>query len=556
MKQWWQKEVVYQIYPKSFYDSNHDGIGDVKGIIQKLDYLKELGVTMLWICPIYASPMDDNGYDISDYYAIHPQFGTMEDVEELIQKAKAMGIKTIMDLVVNHTSDEHKWFQEALKNPDSPYRDFYIFKEGKDGHAPTNWRSIFGGSVWEQVPNEDNMYYFHAFQKKQPDLNWENPKMRQAIYDMINWWLDKGIAGFRVDAINFIKKNQAYPDGKVDGVDGLCSCIDYSRNQEGIEVFFQELRKNTFDRHECMSVAEACGVPYKQLAPFIDEKDGCFSMMFDFNYCDFDIGDHEEWFIRKTWTPKEYRDMLFLSQQEVNALGWVASFLENHDQPRSVNKLIPVDEERNYYSKTMLAAMYFFLRGVPFIYQGQEIGMENACRNSIDEFDDCSSINQYHRALEEGFSKEEALRFVNMRSRDNARTPMQWNDSTYAGFSDVKPWLALNDNYQNINVEKDMQAQQSIFKFYQAMIQLRQNSDYSDILVYGDFKGMEYQDEILAYQRSYEGSKIEVICNYSNTRQSVKLDSDIQVLLSNDEICKKDDVLQLRAYGCVVVAIK
>ena len=554
MKQWWQKEVVYQIYPKSFYDSNHDGIGDVQGIIQKLDYLKELGVTMLWICPIYASPMDDNGYDISDYYAIHPQFGTMEDVEELIQKAKAMGIKIIMDLVVNHTSDEHAWFQEAIKNPDSPYRDFYIFKEGKEGHAPTNWRSIFGGSVWEKVPNEDNMYYFHAFQKKQPDLNWENPKMRQAIYDMINWWLDKGIAGFRVDAINFIKKNQAYPDGIADGTDGLCSCIDYSRNQEGIEVFFQELRKHTFDRHECMSVAEACGVPYRQLAPFIDEKDGCFSMMFDFNYCDFDIGDHEEWFIRKTWTPKEYRDMLFLSQQEVNALGWVASFLENHDQPRSVNKLIPIDEERNYYSKTMLGAMYFFLRGVPFIYQGQEIGMENACRHSIEEFDDCGSINQYHRALEEGFTEKEALHFVNMRSRDNARTPMQWNDATYAGFSDTAPWLALNDNYHMINVEKDRQDVHSIFKFYQAMIQLRQNSEYSDILTYGDFKGMKYQDEILAYQRSYEGHVVEVICNYSNTSQSVKLDGDIQVLLSNDD--KIDGGLHLRPYGCVVVSIK
>ena len=431
---------------------------------------------------------------------------------------------------------------------------FYIFKEGKEGHAPTNWRSIFGGSVWEKVPNEDNMYYFHAFQKKQPDLNWENPKMRQAIYDMINWWLDKGIAGFRVDAINFIKKNQAYPDGIADGTDGLCSCIDYSRNQEGIEVFFQELRKHTFDRHECMSVAEACGVPYRQLAPFIDEKDGCFSMMFDFNYCDFDIGDHEEWFIRKTWTPKEYRDMLFLSQQEVNALGWVASFLENHDQPRSVNKLIPIDEERNYYSKTMLGAMYFFLRGVPFIYQGQEIGMENACRHSIEEFDDCSSINQYHRALEEGFTEKEALHFVNMRSRDNARTPMQWNDATYAGFSDTAPWLALNDNYHMINVEKDRQDVHSIFKFYQAMIQLRQNSEYSDILTYGDFKGMKYQDEILAYQRSYEGHVVEVICNYSNTSQSVKLDGDIQVLLSNDD--KIDGGLHLRPYGCVVVSIK
>ena len=548
MKQWWQREVVYQIYPKSFYDSNHDGIGDIQGIIQKLDYLEELGVTMLWICQIYLSPMDDIGYDISDYTAIHPQFGTMEDVEELLKQAKQRGIKIIMDLVINHTSDEHVWFQKALEDPNSPYREYYIFKEGRNGKEPTNWRSVFGGSVWEKVPGEENMFYFHAFQKKQPDLNWENPKMRKEIYQMINWWLDKGIAGFRVDAINFIKKNQAYPDGPVDGKDGLCNCFDYSRNQPGIEVFFQELKEQCFVRHDCMTVAEACGVPYDQLAPFIDEKHGCFSMMFDFNYCDFDIGDHEEWFLRKDWTVAQYRDMLFHSQEKINQLGWVASFLENHDQPRSVNKLIKKEEERTYFSKTMLGMLYFFLRGVPFIYQGEEIGMDNAVRTSIEEFDDCSSSNQYHRALQEGFDEQQALDFVNQRSRDHARTPMQWNDTVHAGFTDGTPWLKLNDHYHEINVEKDRSNPHSIFRFYQAMIQLRLQSEVSDVLIYGDFIPVEGSKDIILYDRSYQGKTVRIICNYSNQIQSFVWQG--SVLLSNYEVQETD---KLRPYECLMV---
>ena len=549
MRQWWQKEVVYQIYPKSFYDANGDGIGDIKGIIQKLDYLKELGVTTLWISPIYQSPMDDNGYDISDYYAIHPQFGTMQDVEKLIKEAKDREIKIIMDLVINHTSDEHRWFQEALQDPKSPYRNYYIFKEGKDGHAPTNWRSVFGGSVWEPVPGEDNLYYFHAFRKKQPCLNWEHAAMREELYEMINWWLDKGIAGFRVDAINFIKKNQAYPDGPVDGVDGLSSCFAYCRNQPGMEVFFKELREKTFDQHDCMTVAEACGVPYKQLGPFIEEQEGCFSMMFDFNYCDFDIGEQEEWFLRREWTVAQYKEMLFHSQREINKLGWVASFLENHDQPRCVNKLIPDAHKRNYYSKTMLGMMYFFLRGVPFIYQGQEIGMDNAQRTSIDEFDDCSSINQYQRALEEGFSKEQALTFVNMRSRDNARTPMQWKDDIHAGFTTASPWLKLNEHYHEINVEKDRRSKQSIFAFYQAMIALRKHSAYCDVLVYGEFQPVETKDAIIAYDRVYEGTTIRIICNFSSRRLPMDVEGK-KILLSNYEM---HDAQMFQPYECMAV---
>ena len=336
--EWWKKEVAYQIYPKSFKDSNGDGIGDLRGIIEKLDYLEDLGVTLLWLCPIYKSPMDDNGYDISDYYDINPEFGTMADLEELIEKAKAKGIKIIMDLVINHSSDEHAWFQEALKDPNSPYHDYYIFKSSKDGKEPNNWRSVFGGSVWQKVEGRDE-YYFHAFSKKQPDLNWENPTLRQELYKMINWWLDKGIAGFRVDAINFIKKDQRYLDGPVDGQDGLSACFAYSRNQPGIEVFFDELKKETFEKHNCMTVAEAVGVQYKDLGIFIGEQ-GCFSMMFDFNYCNFDISEDEEWFKRQDWTTKQFKELLFTSQREVQKLGWIASFLENHDQPRAIDKFI------------------------------------------------------------------------------------------------------------------------------------------------------------------------------------------------------------------------
>ena len=401
MQEWWKKEIVYQIYPKSFKDSNHDGIGDIQGIIEKLDYLQDLGVTMLWICPVYQSPMDDNGYDISDYYQIHPDFGTMDDMDELIQKAKERHIKIIMDLVINHTSDEHAWFQEALKNPDSPYRNYYIFKEGKNNQPPTNWRSVFSGSVWEKVPHEDHMYYFHSFSKKQPDLNWENPQMREDIYRMINWWLDKGIAGFRVDAINFIKKDQSWQDGPVDGADGLSSCFEFARNQPGIEVFFQELREKTFDVHQCMTVAEAVGVPYHQLDIFIGEK-GCFSMMFDFNYSHIDITEHEEWFPIQNWTMQEYKNKIFLSQKEIFKTGWCGTFLENHDMQRSLNRLIRNPQERTSKAAKALGQLFMFLKGTPFIYQGEEIGMINNYRLSINDFDDLNSHAQYHRALQEG----------------------------------------------------------------------------------------------------------------------------------------------------------
>lgn len=552
MQTWWKEEIVYQIYPKSFKDSNHDGIGDIQGIIEKLDYLESLGITMLWICPVYQSPMDDNGYDISDYYQIHPDFGTMNDMDELIQKAKKRNIKIIMDLVINHTSDEHAWFQEALKNPMSPYRQYYIFKKGVDHQPPTNWRSVFGGSVWQEVPGEENMYYFHSFSKKQPDLNWENPQMREDIYKMVNWWLDKGIAGFRVDAINFIKKDQRWENGPVDGADGLSSCFEFTRNQEGIDAFFQELRERTFDVHQCMTVAEAVGVPYHQLDLFIG-KHGCFSMMFDFNYSNIDITEHEEWFPIQNWTMKEYKEKLFLSQKEIFKTGWCAVFLENHDMQRSLNRLIREPKERTIKSAKALGQLFMFLKGTPFIYQGEEIGMVNNHRFSIEDFDDLNSHAQYKRALLEGYNQEEALEFVNRRSRDNTRSPMSWNDELYAGFSDVKPWLSNNEYYPDINVSKEINDPDSVLTYYQQMIALRKNPLYQHTFVYGDFIPLDTEEYVIAYIRQDQQNKILCIQNLQNKTTSFPLEYDSKILLSNDKVIINEKKLQLSPYQAIII---
>ncbi|MDN6153926.1 MAG: alpha-glucosidase, partial [Tetragenococcus halophilus] len=429
-KDWWKKEVIYQIYPKSFNDSNEDGIGDLEGIRQKLPYLKDLGVTMIWICPIFKSPMHDNGYDIADYEDIDPQFGTMDDFDLLLNDANKIDIKIMLDLVVNHTSDEHEWFQKALADKNSKYRAYYIFKEGKE--RPNNWRSQFGGSAWEKVPGED-AYYLHLFGKEQPDLNWENPELRQEIYDMINRWLEKGIAGFRIDSITFIKKDQDFASLPADGVDGLVSCKSKTRNRPGIGEFLNELKRETYEKYNCVTVGEASGVDYKDYEEFIG-KDGYFSMIFDFHYADIDVESGTDWFKRSHWQVRDFKELLAQSQETIQQAGWAANFIENHDQPRALSKLVHPDFQ-NARSACGIGALYFFLRGTPFVYQGQELGMINAERRNIEEFDDISSIDNYYRGMEEGYSKEEALHFVNLRSRDNTRSPMPWNNEKYGGFS-------------------------------------------------------------------------------------------------------------------------
>lgn len=533
-RKWWQKEVIYQIYPKSFYDSNNDGVGDIKGITQKLDYLVSLGITMVWICPIYQSPMADNGYDISDYYQLNPEFGSMKDLDELIVKAKEKGIKIVLDLVINHTSDEHPWFQDLIENPESSkYRDYYILKSGHNGQPPTNWRSVFGGSVWEPLKNTD-LYYFHSFGVKQPDLNWENKQVREDLYKMVNYWLDKGIAGFRVDAITFIKKDQTYTNLPADGVDGLVKCTKKARNQPGIEEFLHELNEETFSKYGCVTIGEAPGVPYEQYGDYIGEN-GYFSMIFDFRYADLDVASGSEWFRRIDWDVLNLKKLIFTSQMEIQKAGWGATFLENHDQNRSISKYIKNEENRNFYSATMLGAMFFYLRGTPFIYQGQEIGMTNFERKSIEEFDDISSIDQYYRSMKEGFSEEEALHFINLRSRDNSRTPFHWSARKYGGFSEVKPWLGMNENYKTINVEQQKQDPDSILQFYKKIIQLRQSSEVSECLIYGDIEPMLEEDPtIIAYKRKLNQEEVVCYFNFSSEGRKVKFDYyRYNVLLNN-----------------------
>ena len=555
MEKWWKKEVIYQIYPKSFNDSNGDGIGDIKGITQKLDYLKHLGITMIWICPIYKSPMDDNGYDISDYYGLNPEFGTMEDLEELIAEGKKRGIKVILDLVINHTSDEHPWFVDAINNPDSPYRDYYIFKEGKDGKAPTNWRSIFGGSAWEKVADRDE-YYLHVFSKKQPDLNWENEKVRQDLYDMVNYWLDKGIAGFRVDAITFIKKDQRYQDSEVDGVDNLSKVTRCTRNQKGIDQFLLELKEKTFNRHECVTVGEAPGVSYEQLEEFIGEN-GYFSMIFDFKYADLDVESGSEWFKRTNWTVKELRDLMFKSQEAIQKVGWGANFFENHDQPRSLSKYIPQEEDRHYYSATMLGGLFFFLRGTPFIYQGQEIGMTNFKRESIKDFDDLSSIDQYYRSIEEGFSEAEALHIINLRSRDNSRTPMHWDATVNAGFTTGTPWLKMTENYETVNVASQLNDPKSIFNFYRTMVQVRQESAYSNCLIFGQFNGLDLAvDHVIGYQRIHNEQSVTCLFNFSSEVTTITLDASRENIILNNyqDVNISGNQIKLQPYQVILMA--
>lgn len=572
-KKWWQKEVGYQIYPRSFYDSNNDGIGDLNGITAKLDYLKELGITLIWVCPIFKSPMDDNGYDISDYYDVNPEFGTKEDLERLIKEAEKRGIKIILDLVINHTSDEHEWFLEALKNPESKYRNYYIFKRGKNGLPPTNWRSHFGGSAWEKVEGEadengNEMYYLHLFTKKQPDLNWENPEVREELYKMVNYWLEKGIAGFRVDAINSIKKDEDYLNLPVDGADGLAHNVKYTLNQPGIEEFLSELAKETFKKYNCMTVAETPMLEYERYNDFIG-KDGFFSMIFDFSYADLDMTKGGFYYSLRDIPTIELRNAIFESQLTQQKYGWGAPFLENHDLPRSLNKFF--GEKANETNAKLLGNVFFFLRGTPFIYQGQEIGMNNFVRKDISEFDDIASKDQYQCALGEKFSTEEALYFVNKRSRDNSRTPMQWNEGKNAGFSEdenIKSWIKLTGSQTVTNLKNQLNDENSIFAHYKKMIDIRQNGKYSDCLIYGEFIPVPLENEkIIAYVRKYGNQKLLCISNFSELKQEVKL-NDIakalgekeitlgEILINNfDKIGKDDKKLNLEGFQSLLVEI-
>ena len=448
-QKWWHDKVAYQIYPKSFLDSNGDGIGDLRGIISKLDYLKALGVDIIWLSPIYRSPFVDQGYDISDYYAIAEEFGTMEEFDELLAEAKKRDMYIIMDLVINHCSDQHEWFQKALADPEGEYGDYFYFRKGKNGNPPSNYRSYFGGNCWEPVPGTD-LYYFHMFAKEQPDLNWENPKLRQELYNMVNWWLDKGLAGFRIDAIINIKKNLDFPDFEPDGPDGLAGCWKMVESVDGVGEFLQDLKRNTFQKHDAFTVAEVFNMKEGELPAFIGE-DGHFSTIFDFSAHCLSDGAHG-WYDAPPIDFKAWRKAITDSQLEVQECGFEANIIENHDEPRGVSRFLP-EYARTATGTKMLGTVSLLLRGIPFIYQGQEIGMQNSVWNSIEEYDDISTKDQYHVAREAGLTDAEALTVCGRMSRDNARTPVQWNGQANAGFTTGTPWLKVNPNYTAINVE-------------------------------------------------------------------------------------------------------
>lgn len=531
MKTNFEKEIFYQIYPASFKDANNDGIGDLKGIAEKIPYLKKLGVTTIWLSPIYKSPMEDNGYDISDYYQINPRFGTMEDLDNLIKQVHVNGMKLIMDLVINHTSDQHPWFKKALKDSQSKYHNYYIFKKGKDGNPPNNWRSNFGyGSAWKYIGNND--YYLHVFSEHQPDLNWENPELRNEIYSMINWWLDKGIDGFRIDAITFLKKDQDFRSLKPDGKDGLAQVKKKSENRPGIEVFLRELNEKCFKNRDIVTVGEASGIKYQDLGKYIG-KNGVFSMVFDFHYADIDVESGSEWYKRTNWKPQELKELIDKSQlsiQEVDG-GWPANFLENHDQPRSVTKYIKDPKYRNSIGAKALALMYFFLRGCPFIFQGEELGTQNFERKTIDEFDDVSSISNYKRMIDLGYSPSQAIHYVNLRSRDNGRTPFKWDDTVNSGFNEgAKPWIELNNNPDNQNAAEEIIDKNSVFNFYKEMIQIRNKSEYEKELIFGKYEQLkELPANIVGYKR---GNHFKVLVNLSAEKVEVSID-DSDVILGN-----------------------
>ena len=554
-KEWWQEKVAYQIYPKSFKDTKGNGIGDIKGIIEKLDYLKELGIDIIWISPCFLSPLADQGYDIADYYKIDPRFGSNEDMEELISEAKKRDMYILLDLVVNHCSDEHEWFRKAVADPKGPFAKYFYFEEGVDGHEPNNWRSYFGGSVWEKVEGTENTYYLHLFHKKQPDLNWENPELREEIYKMINWWLDKGIAGFRIDAILNIKK--VFPlrghDFPVDRDDGMSNCTRMITEAEGIGDFLGEMRDRCFKPHHAFSVGEVFNETEAQIPEFIGEN-GYFSSMFDFrahSSARSELG----WYDAGIVTPNMYRDACFLTQKLVNPVGFISTIIENHDEPRGVSFYIP-KEDLSEKAKKFLATMQMLQRGLPFIYQGQEIGMENVVLTSIREVDDISTLDEYEVCLREGFSEEEALRIVNRYSRDNARTPVQWDSSKNAGFTTGTPWLPLNPNYKKINVAEQEKDPESVLSYYKKLTALRKNPEYKETVVYGDFVPfMADEDRLMAFYRKGEKTLL-ILGNYRKEERELELPAPVKKLvLSNAEPRITGRKITLSGYEATILEV-
>ncbi|MFP9171014.1 MULTISPECIES: alpha-glucosidase [unclassified Streptococcus] len=551
-KDWWKGKVAYQIYPKSFKDSNGDGVGDLKGITEKLDYLQDLGIDILWLSPVYKSPFIDQGYDISDYYAIDPLFGTMEDMEELIAEGKKRGISIIMDLVVNHCSSHHEWFQKALADPDGPYADYFYFIESDK--EPNNWESYFGGSVWEPVPGT-NKYYLHSFHKDQPDLNWQNPVLREEIYKMINWWLDKGIAGFRIDAIINIKKDLEWRSLPSDRDNGLVPVPESLVNAQPIEPFLQELKERTFAKYNAFTVGEVFNETDEELHFFIG-KDGVFSSIFDFKQTM--LGQEGKgWFDHSLPTADELKESIFQAHERADSIGVLSTIIENHDEPRGVSHYI-AEGPVNDTSKKALGTIQVLRKGIPFIYQGQEIGMENQVFESVEDFDDIATINGYHVAKEAGLSEEEALAVIANYSRDNARTPMQWSAEPGLGFSDGPAWLISPKPNVAINVEDQEKDPNSILNYYRQLTALYRHPLYGNTIRFGDMiPAYRDRENIIAFERRGD-KRLLVISNFQNRQATLELPAPIKTVILNNTVGlfqEGDHVLELAPYQTVVLEL-
>lgn len=551
---WWKNKIVYQIYPQSFYDYQNNGVGNLKGIIQKLDYLQELGIEIVWISPFFKSPMVDNGYDVSDYYAINSQYGTIADLEDLINEAKKRNIHILLDLVINHCSEQHEWFQKALKDPLGYYGKYFIIKQGKaSSKPPNNWRSIFGGSVWEPIKGT-NLYYYHTFTKEQPDLNWENKNLRNEIYKIVNFWLEKGIAGFRLDAISFIKKNPSFESFNADRSDGLVALRTVSINYPGIEVFLKELKEKTFDRFNAFTVAEMSALNPESFSNFLG-RDGLFTSVFDFSFMNADLKNSTLWYKHASFSALDVALPLFKSQEAAQQCeGFLSIALENHDQPRSLNKWYS-STTFSFEQASFLAILNLSLRGIPFLFQGQEIGMTNVDWDSISEIRDAKSLSQYTQAIADGIDPGKAFKAIAYRSRDNARSPMQWSDQPYADFSENKPWIKVNSNYKSINVQKQNSDPESLLSFYKTLIQLRCKSTYSSVFTEGSLVQIfKEKENLIAYERIYRTKKIHVLLNYSDKDENIFYTKKPLYVLGNyRNVLYQNEVVRLRPYEALIL---
>ena len=552
-KRWWKESVVYQIYPRSFCDSDGDGIGDLNGITGKLDYLKELGIDVIWLSPVYKSPNDDNGYDISDYQAIMDEFGTMEDFDRMLATAHEKGIKIMMDLVVNHTSDEHKWFIESRKSTDNPYRDYYIWRPAKeDGSLPNNWGSCFSGPAWEYDKTTD-MYFLHLFSKKQPDLNWDNPAVRQDVFDMMNWWLKKGVDGFRMDVISLISKEPGLPD-KEPGINGYAT-FNVSANGPHVHEYLQEMRQKALNNADTITVGECSGVTLEEAKKYARSDEKELNMVFQFEHMDVDSDEKAgKWTTRKM-DLRNLKKILTRWQKGLQDIAWNSLYWENHDQPRSVSRFGNDSDEYREISAKMLATCIHMMQGTPYVYQGEELGMTNCPFNTLDNFRDLESINAFHELTEQGkMTEEDMMAAIGYKGRDNARTPMQWDDSAYAGFSTANPWIMVNPNYTKINAKDQINREDSVFKYYQKLIKLRHESE---LIVYGTYDLILDDDkDIYAYIRTLGDKKLIVYCNFSENTREVELPEEFtngKVLISNYIDAKVNHKITLRPYEAIVI---